>query len=184
MKKSRAVKLKLPAKVLIFLIIFAIFGGAILYFIVDLVKTPFVINNKNNVSTVIDTVNVSKTKIEFVKKSYMQILPNSFWDHVNYVDTDYSKYRIGTAVNNVLGYDEKKIHWFYKTLEDNETEIISARGYLTLNNVRYQAFIKFNIVDNKQVFFYDLSLREIRVSKKFSPATQKLKCELINLMFH
>jgi hypothetical protein len=168
--------------IIIFVLLFCIFAGAIVFIITKLVDLPFQANNRNFSVVVQDSVNVSETKIEQVRKSFLLILQNSFWDHSNYTDIDYSNKTIGLAVNNVLGYDMKKQKWSYQVADDGITQIVSAIGKLTLDGVKYEANIKFNIVDDS-VYFYDLHLKEDIRRSRYLPATPKQKSLLIQMMY-
>jgi len=167
---------------IVFMVLCLIFGTGIIIIINKLVDLPFQTDSRNFNVVVQDSVNVSEQKINYVKKSFLLILPNSFWDHTIFTDIDYSNKTIGLAVNNVLGYDTKKQAWSYYIADDGVSEIVSVVGKLTLENVKYEANIQFNIVDN-YIYFYDLELKEDRRRAKYLPATAKQKSVLIQMMY-
>ncbi len=183
-KKTKKKKQTLISKntLILFIILCIIFATTIIIIVTKLVDLPFQANNRNLNIVVQDSVNVSAVKIEKVRKSFLLILQNSFWDHSNYTDIDYSNKTIGLAINNVLGYEAKKQEWSYMIADDGITEIVSVTGKLTLDNVRYQAIIKFNIVDDYS-YFYDLQLKEDIRKARFLPATPKQKSLLIQAMY-
>jgi len=167
---------------IVFMVLCLIFGTGIIIIINKLVDLPFQTDSRNFNVVVQDSVNVSEQKINYVKKSFLLILPNSFWDHTIFTDIDYSNKTIGLAVNNVLGYDTKKQARSYYIADDGVSEIVSVVGKLTLENVKYEANIQFNIVDN-YIYFYDLELKEDRRRAKYLPATAKQKSVLIQMMY-
>ena len=183
-KKTKKKKQTLISKntLILFIILCIIFATTIILIVTKLVDLPFQANNRNLNIVVQDSVNVSAVKIEKVRKSFLLILQNSFWDHSNYTDIDYSNKTIGLAINNVLGYEAKKQEWSYMIADDGITEIVSVTGKLTLDNVRYQAIIKFNIADDYS-YFYDLQLKEDIRKARFLPATPKQKSLLIQAMY-
>lgn len=183
-KKAKKKKQTLISKntLILFVILFIIFATTIILIVTKLVDLPFQANNRNLNIVVQDSVNIGAVKIEKVRKSFLLILQNSFWDHSNYTDIDYSNKTIGLAINNVLGYEAKKQEWSYMIADDGVTEIVSVTGKLTLDNVRYQAIIKFNIVDDYS-YFYDLQLKEDIRRARFLPATPKQKSLLIQAMY-
>lgn len=167
---------------IILLLLCLLFGTIIIFIISKFVDLPFKTGNRNTSEVVKDSVNIIQDKIEEVKKSFLIIRPNSFWDHRNYTDIDYSNKIIGLAVNKVLGYDQKKQEWFYRTAEDRVSEIVSAVGKLTLDDTKYEAEIQFNIVGNF-VYFYDLHLKEEGRGDRFMSATPRQKSLLIEMMY-
>ena len=119
-------------------IMVVLFGAIIMLISAKIVDLPFKTGNRNLSVAVIDSINVSENKIDQVKKSFLQILPNSFWDHKNFTDIDYSKQTIGLAVNNALGYNPKEQLWTYQRQAEQQADIISVHGELVLDNVRYE----------------------------------------------
>ncbi len=165
-----------------FLVFSAITAIAIIIIVNNLVDLPFKSESRNTSVVVQDSVNIKEVKINQAKQSFLIILPNSFWDHSNFTDIDYSNKTIGLAVNNVLGYDSKKQTWNYFLADDGVSEIVSVVGKLSLDNVRYEANIQFNIIDN-YTYFYDLYLKEDRRRARYLPATPRQKSLLIQMMY-
>lgn len=181
--KKKKKELLISKKKLVFLAIFSSIIAILIIIIVNkLVDLPFQAESRNVSLVVQDSVNVKEMKIKQVKSSYLLILPNSFWDHSNYTDIDYSRKTIDLAVNNVLGYDDKKQNWDYFIGNDGLSEVVSVVGKLIFDNVKYEANIQFNIVDN-YVYFYDLFLKEDIRRAKYLPATPKQKSILIQMMY-
>ncbi len=181
--KSKQKEALIPKNsIIIFAILCFLFATVIILVVNKLVDLPFQVNNRNLSVVVQDSVNVSEMKIDQVRKSFLLILPNSFWDHSNFTDIDYSNKTIGLAVNNVLGYDMKKQNWSYRQADDGITQIVSVVGKLTLENVKFEAIIQFNIVDD-HTYFYDLQLKEDIRRARYLPATPKQKILLIQMMY-
>ncbi len=181
--KSKQKEALIPKNsIIIFAILCFFFATVIILVVNKLVDLPFQVNNRNLSVVVQDSVNVSEMKIDQVRKSFLLILPNSFWDHSNFTDIDYSNKTIGLAVNNVLGYDMKKQNWSYRQADDGITQIVSVVGKLTLENVKFEAIIQFNIVDD-HTYFYDLQLKEDIRRARYLPATPKQKILLIQMMY-
>ena len=181
--KKKDKKPLIPKATIIFVAVFSIVIATSIILIVNkLVNLPFQTGSRNLNVVIKDTVSVSEQKIDQVRKSFLLILPNSFWDHVNFTDIDYSSKTIGLAVNNVLGYDMKKQKWNYYIADDGISEIVSVVGNLTLDNDKFAAIIQFNIVDD-YTYFYDLQLKEDRRRARFLPATPKQKSILIQTMY-
>jgi len=181
--KSKQKEALIPKNSIIIFAILCFFFATVIIFVVNkLVDLPFQVNNRNLSVVVQDSVNVSEMKIDQVRKSFLLILPNSFWDHTNFTDIDYSNKTIGLSVNNVLGYDMKKQNWSYRQADDGITQIVSVVGKLTLENVKFEAIIQFNIVDD-HTYFYDLQLKEDIRCARYLPATPKQKILLIQMMY-
>lgn len=181
-KSRKKVDRKLKKPLILLGLISLVFAVVIIFIVSQLVDLPFQAGSRNLNVVVQDSVVISELKIEQARKSFLLILPNSFWDHTNFTDIDYSNKNIGLAVNNVLGYDMKKQSWSYGIADDGVSEIVSVVGKLTLDNVKYEANISFNLVDNN-TYFYDLHLKEERRRSKYLPATQKQKSLLIQMMY-
>ncbi len=183
-KKSKKKKKTLVSKRLLitFLVFSFIIATSIILIINKLVDLPFKAESRNVNLVVQDSVNVKEVKINQVKQAFLLILPNSFWDHSNFTDIDYSNKTINLAINNVLGYDDKKQSWDYFIADDGVSEIVSVVGKLTLDNVKYEANIQFNILDN-YTYFYDLYLKEDRRRARYLPATPRQKSLLIQMMY-
>jgi hypothetical protein len=183
-KKSKKKKKTLLSKRLLitFLVFSFIVATSIILIINKLVDLPFKAESRNVNLVVQDSVNVKEVKINQVKQAFLLILPNSFWDHSNFTDIDYSNKTINLAINNVLGYDDKKQSWDYFIADDGVSEIVSVVGKLTLDNVKYEANIQFNILDN-YTYFYDLYLKEDRRRARYLPATPRQKSLLIQMMY-
>jgi hypothetical protein len=183
-KKSKKKKKTLLSKRLLitFLVFSFIIATSIILIINKLVDLPFKAESRNVNLVVQDSVNVKEVKINQVKQAFLLILPNSFWDHSNFTDIDYSNKTINLAINNVLGYDDKKQSWDYFIADDGVSEIVSVVGKLTLDNVKYEANIQFNILDN-YTYFYDLYLKEDRRRARYLPATPRQKSLLIQMMY-
>lgn len=163
-------------------ILIVVFGAAIIFISSQIVDLPFKVGSRNLSVTVTDSVNVSEEKIAQVKESYLQILPNSFWEHKNFTDIDYSNRTIGLAVNNALGYKAKEQSWSYTALPKQRNEIVSVNGEITLNNIRYEAIISFSI-SGTNIFFYDLKLKEKQRRAEFQIASARQNIYLIQKMY-
>lgn len=163
-------------------ILIVVFGAAIIFISLQIVDLPFKEGSRNLSVTVADSVNVSEEKIAQVKESYLQILPNSFWEHKNFTDIDYSSRTIGRAVNNALGYKAKEQSWSYTALPKQRNEIVSVNGEITLNNIRYEAIISFSI-SGTNIFFYDLKLKEKQSRAEFQIASARQNIYLIQKMY-
>lgn len=163
-------------------IMVVVFGTIIMFISAKIVDLPFKTGNRNLSVAVIDSINVSENKIDQVKKSFLQILPRSFWDHKNFTDIDYSKQTIGLAVNNALGYNPKEQLWTYQRQAEQQVDIISVLGELVLDNVRYEAMISFSLTGDN-AFFYDLKLKEKLRKAEFQIASSKQKILLIQKMY-
>ncbi len=166
---------------ILFALIFFVFGTTIIIIVNNLVDLPFKAGNRNTGNVSQDSVNIKEEKIDYVQGSFLLILPNSFWDHENFTDIDYSNRTIGLAVNNVMGFDKNQT-WNYYIADDEVSEIVSVVGKITLDNVKYEANIQFNIVNNF-IYFYDLSLKEELRRAKYLPANPRQKIMLIQKMY-
>jgi len=166
---------------ILFALIFFVFGTTIIIIVNNLVDLPFKAGNRNTGNVAQDSVNIKEEKIDYVQGSFLLILPNSFWDHENFTDIDYSNRTIGLAVNNVMGFDKNQT-WNYYIADDEVSEIVSVVGKITLDNVKYEANIQFNIVNNF-IYFYDLSLKEELRRAKYLPANPRQKIMLIQKMY-
>ncbi len=166
---------------ILFALIFFVFGTTIIIIVNNLVDLPFKAGNRNTGNVAQDSVNIKEEKIDYVQRSFLLILPNSFWDHENFTDIDYSNRTIGLAVNNVMGFDKNQT-WNYYIADDEVSEIVSVVGKITLDNVKYEANIQFNIVNNF-IYFYDLSLKEELRRAKYLPANPRQKIMLIQKMY-
>ncbi len=170
------------AYLIIFSLLCLIFASVIMIIISNLIDLPFQAGSRNISVVVQDSVDIKEVKIKQVQDSFLIILPNSFWDHTNYTDIDYSRKTIALAVNNVLGYDDKLQTWDYFIADDGQSEIVSVRGKLIMDNVKYEANIQFNIIENT-TYFYNLYLKEDRRRARIFPATPKQKSLLIQMMY-
>ncbi|OQY37231.1 MAG: hypothetical protein B6226_05430, partial [Candidatus Cloacimonetes bacterium 4572_65] len=113
---------------------------------------------------------------------FLQIRTNSFWDHENYTDINYSNKTIALAVNNIYGYNAKKQVWNYSITTDNQTQIVEVEGITTLNNVKYKAKVSYEL-SGKDIFFYNLQLKEYRSRRGYTQATDRQKSMMIQKMY-
>ncbi len=181
-KKSKHHKKAFRKWFITFFLLSLFFGFVIVKLIVETVDIPFSRKQKEVEKTVVDSIDVSLQKINFVKRSFLHILENSFWDHENFTDINYSNKNIELAVNNLFGYQDKNQKWEY--IDNSEGEFVTVEGTKILNNVKFITLIKFSISED-MVYFHDIQLKEYRYRTrgKFIPATNKQRVHLIQTMY-